>query len=226
MPTELPHPSTDSGQPAQPNQGDCPTPPGSSNADTPISPPLAPPTQPGQLGTRGEGKSWPSVLGTIAIIFGVLGILGGIFGLFGPAIMRAVSSVMPKNAPTGLEAYDDWSGWMRASSVVAMLIAALLLVGGIRLYRRRGSSVRIIRRWAVIKIVYAIGATAVNYQIQQEQFEAMAQGGGGAATPVQMAGVMAAVTVGISVLWLCALPVFMLIWLSRRKVREEFGGWG
>ena len=226
MPTEPPHPPIGSEQPAPPIRDEFATPPGASTTEGLGGSAVTPPTQPGQLGTRGRRKSWPGVLGTIAIIFGVLGILGGILGIFELRILRAFSSALPKNAAMGLDAYDEWSGWIIVLSVFSLLVAVLLLVAGIGLFRRRGWSVKIVRCWAVLKIVRVlVTAAMIDGSQAQDSFDRGWQAGGGAVMPAHIGQIVSVIIIGVTILWGWALPVFMLIWLSRRTVREEYREW-
>lgn len=196
------------------------------NDKEPRMSPVAPPTRPGAAWAVPAESSWPKVIGIIAIVLGSLGILGGVYGVFTPQLLGFFESLMPPGQEGGFEALEQHAGWTVATSLVGMAVAALLLVGGIGLAKRRPGSVAMCRVWSVLKIVLVLVNSAVAYRLMLTQFDAMGQSGPGAMPMGPGFGkVIAMFGVVVGLAWGWALPVFLLIWLGRGKIKAETSGW-
>lgn len=188
----------------------------------PESTPLAPPTQPGAIATPAARSSWPTVIGTIAIIFGSLGSLQGVLGALSPLTTAFFTPFMPKGQA---EILQQSTVWTVASSIAGLVIAVLLLVGGIRIMGRQRRAVFLLRGWAVAKILFTLVATVVGYQAAQLQLEAMQNDPNTAVWGGTSLRTFGTVGLVFGVALLCALPVFMLVWFSRSKIKNEVAGW-
>ncbi len=195
----------------------------------------APPVRPGPLPPR--APLWPTVLGVISIVFGAFGVLAyGCGGLFANVGMVLVSDALaerevldPVNAAQ-MDALREYMPWNLAVTVVSAGLGGLLLAGGISLCRRRRRSRAILLLWSVLRIVWAIPASAVAYLSQSAQFQGMMEAAETSGSPMPafvfgfMRGAgMAGVAIGL--LWAWALPAFMLVWLSRGNIRRDVAGW-
>ena len=198
----------------------------------PSAQPVAPPTQAGTIAAPQRPANWPSVIGTIAIVFGSGGILVGLWGAASPFGMRLFEWAMEQSQPSGIvdsqvAVMEAVIPWTVASSLVATAIATLLLFGGIRLNKRKSSSMRLLKFWALMKIPVVVIVTIAAVLMQQLQFEIIGQSSGG--IPMPFGGgffdVMIVVTLVFGLAWGWTLPVFLLIWLSRGKIRNEVAGW-
>jgi hypothetical protein len=171
-------------------------------------------------------SSWAKVIGIIAIVLGSLGILGGVYGVITPRLLGFFESLMPPGQDGGFEALEQHAGWTVATSLVGMAVAALLLVGGIGLAKRRPWSLATCRVWSVLKIVLVVANSAIAYRLVQTQFAAMGQGGL-VAMPMGagFGKTMAIIAVVMGPAWGWAFPVFLLIWLGRGKIKAETSGW-
>ena len=194
---------------------------------------MVPPTLPGQLPVSQQTSAhWSKPIGIIATVLGALGILGGGGGLLTPFFMSLMSELMrevvPKGQPTGmeaLEALEQWSGWLITCSLLAIVIAAMLLAAGIGMLRHRRWAVRLGIYWATVKILFVVVQAAFNVPMQKEQLAAMGQMPNTPQLSGSFASAMTILTVIIGVAWGWALPVFLLIWFSRRKVKDDIAGW-
>ena len=198
----------------------------------PSAQPVAPPTQPGALAPPQRPANWPAVIGTIAIVFGSGGIFVGLWGAASTFGMRFFEWAMEQSQPSGVVAsqvavMEAGIPWTVASSLVATAIASLLLLGGIRLNKRKRSSMRLLKFWAVVKIPVVVIVTIAAVLMQELQFEIMGQSSGGMPMPFGSGffGLMIVVTLVFGLAWGWALPVFLLIWLSRGKIKNEVAGW-
>lgn len=188
----------------------------------PVPPPVAPPTRPGAL-ERQVHSTWPGVLGTVAIVFGVLGALSNLMGAVSPFLMGFVAQNMPPGQEGVFGAMIEWRAWIVASSVLGVAAAVLLLASGIAVVGRRPSGPLLMRVWAVAKMGIAVFGAWIGYVTQQAQFEAMAAQGQG--PPAGFAGPLAYSGVVLGLLWAWALPVFVLIWFARPKIKAEAAAW-
>lgn len=173
--------------------------------------------------------AWPVVLGVLAIIFGVFGVLQGCGGGFSVAMIAIVRQHVPPDKARVVTSVQRLAPWIIANGIAGASLGALLLVAGIALVARRAWSARALVVWSLLKIPFVLSASVLGYLVQHAQLEAMEEMvRQDPSVPAAMPGIVArlAATMGVvmvllSVLWGWALPVFVLIWLSRRKVRED-----
>ena len=182
-----------------------------------------------------DTDQWPGIIGTIAIIFGAAGTLqngcGVAASLFQKQIYSMVAGAVPAAADSlaALAAQDAASErylWLNVGlSLLATLVAVMLLVGGIRLLRRRASSVALLRAWAVAKLVLALllaGYGVVIFASQLEMMQAELQPSGTSANTMRAAAFFG---VAFNLIWQWALPIFMLVWFSRAPIRASTARW-
>jgi hypothetical protein len=207
-----------------------PAPPPIGGADRPEPPPVyrhgvAPPTQPGAIPEPARGSVWPTVIGVIAIVLGVFSAIGALWGMVSPHIMGAFVSRMPGQSASAMQGFlDRFFVWMIVSQVITLLLAVWLLIGGVAMTVRRTWAANACRGWAVAKGLFVVVQQYFVIQIVEYQFQAMKMSGAPA-----MAGNLQTITTVSSVvfglLWGLALPVFMLIWFSRRRIKQEMRSW-
>jgi hypothetical protein len=189
-------------------------------------PPAVPPTEIGYAIPPAPPSTWPTVIGVIAIIFGVFGCLAAIYAALSPLIAEAVSRGVSTSRPTGFELASRMPVLTVIGSLLALGLAILLLVGGITLIRRSASSRGLCVTWATLKILYAVANTAVSYFLMKPVLDEMAQTQAqGAGMPPGFMQQMMAFGMCVGFVWVLALPIFMLIWFSRAKIKEETASW-
>ncbi|MBI4579084.1 MAG: hypothetical protein HY718_05235 [Planctomycetes bacterium] len=100
-------------------------------------------------------------------------------------------------------------------------MALLLLVGGVGLVGRRRWGASAAKVWAVLRMLFVLVGLAVGWQMQQASFSAMSSSGrmGGAEQVVM------GLSLVLGLVWAWALPVIMLIWLSRAKIKADIARW-
>jgi hypothetical protein len=201
----------------------------------PSQPPaMTPPVHGGEM--PAQPTSWPTVLGVILIIMASLGLLsnvcGGVFSVFAPQIMSA----MPAEAaddPTFKAQMDVTRRFMPfqlANAAILLALGVLLLMAGIGLARRRRASIKYARLWATGRILWAIPAAVATHYIMVESLKMMEQAAADSGQPMpagimgfmQMLGPVGAV---INLVFWCAMPVFVLIWFARAKIKNEVATW-
>jgi len=169
---------------------------------------------------------WPTVLGVIAVVFGALGAIGACFRMLSLLIMQPLGQAAARQGqPDPFAFMSDWAGWIVTVSVAALLVAGMLLAGGIGLLRRAAWGRGVILAWVVAKMILVIAQVFMNFEMQKDQMAALAESGTTVSGMQAMIQAMGVVGVVIGILWGWALPVFMLIWLSRAKVRAQVAGW-
>ena len=178
-----------------------------------------------------ENSSWPTVVGIVGIVFGALGVLGGLIGavssLLTDSIMRSVAPGIAAGQPdvqAMLDVATRWKGLTLALAVVGLAVAAILLVGGIQLVRRRQNSIKNLRIWAAAKMLLVVANAILGVLIQQATFKVMQQTLR-ASVPAGFGSMIAVFSVVFGLVWGWALPVFLLIWFARQKIKDEVTSW-
>ena len=189
-------------------------PPPVPDAPAPVAPPIRPT---GEIG--GARSSWPNVLGTLICIFAGLGILYRLMGLIGIAIMSMVPLPPEAQMPSNVL----W--WTVVLSVVGLPVSCLHLLAGIQTLRRRPGA----RLWVVLFFLYVLALVVPNAILQhmsmQHQMQVTSQQGGAPPGLTQFMQALGPVLIVVTALWSMAWPTFLLIWYSRRRIREEMAGW-
>ncbi len=194
---------------------------------TPLWATPTPPTAAVPPPTSERPSAWSTPLGVIAIVFGAGGMLMYAWSAIFPLVLPALLKVLPQQQQASLAVTQQWQTWTVSSSMVAVCLAALLLAGGIGLLKRRPSARTLCMTWSVLKIVFVVAQVLVGRMIQKDMLEAMrgqppVAGAPGAGTIMETA---AAAGMCFSLLWGWALPVFLLIWFSRSRIKGDVTGW-
>ena len=151
--------------------------------------------------------------------------------------LEMTRAVMEQQAEI-LQQMKDLAPVMGLVAIVLMLIAILLFVGGLLLCLRKRVAARVLQVWAVLKmLVGTVGAwfglklMAGMFGNYGEIFNSTMTSSGassGAGVP-EMSSIMStfsSVLFVLNLLWICALPVFVLIWFRRDATREDMEGPG
>jgi hypothetical protein len=162
------------------------------------------------------------------MILGALAMLGGCvqIGVFLalPQYLAMFEEVLPAEASEAMRASMPHPVVGVGVQVLVVGTAALHVLAGRRLWQRRQAGARLMRRWAALKIAVALVSGAVGLGVGLGQVEAMRAAGPGS-MPAGVHPAMTLFSVVGGVLWLWALPVFVLIWLNRSTIRAEVAGW-
>ena len=107
------------------------------------------------------------------------------------------------------------------------------------LLNRKHFSVMILMGWSLVKMLFVLGIFFLSFKMQREmlplvldqQKKVMEKAGG--AGSEQMIDIVSGATEVLSIAmlfvglaWVMVLPIFMLIWFIRPKIRKEVAGWG
>lgn len=215
----------------------------------PATPPqmAVPPTLPGSVGARQSGAVWPTVVGVIALVLGILAALGGLCGIFSALFIRVVFKLIgleeELSQDPSLMHLDAWAIPLAVLNVAGLLVASVLIYAAVLTLRRRRTAGAWMNRWSWSKIVLVVVMAAATYMMQTEQMEAVAaaaqanasgsgtsgvagtSGGGPPAVLTMMTTTMPVLSFFFSVAWGWGLPIFMLIWFGRSKIKQEVAGW-
>lgn len=186
------------------------------NSALPPLPP-APPTVPGPVPQQKTQSSWPVVLGTIAVVLATLSVLAILIAVVTPMLTSNYGEMF------GEDFADQMRGLTLVGAVVSACVAVLLLAGGISLLRRRRRSIATIKIWAALKIIVTFVGTMYGLTHQPDYAAMNTQTPGG--PPVGLMQTFSTVGAVLGILWGCALPVFMLLWFRRSRIKEETAGW-
>jgi hypothetical protein len=175
-----------------------------------ISAPASPPTR------------WPRVLGTLGIILGALSILDQLDDLVLMPMLRSPSSWNRLVGPDLGEEIVRWMpppAWLTASALLGIALGALLLVGSLRLRRRRRSGASLTRTWAWLAIAWLVVEIATSWAWLARY--------AGELDDLSSAAwrVPAALGIVIAFALLAVYPIFLLIWFARTPIQSEVASW-
>jgi hypothetical protein len=200
------------------------------NDDADPTPTPASPTPPPVLP---EEARWHTPIGIVAIIFGAFGLVAGIGGIAAKAMVRASLSSQLKSGPEATQQIDafleKWSTFMIGGGLVIAVLAIILLGGGIFTLKKRLVGPRMLVIWSVLKILFGTGYAIMGQSMQKDQFAIMfgPHSQMGEMGDQISAFVQASARAGIvfNILWTSILPVFLLIWFSRKKIKSNIAHW-
>lgn len=175
-----------------------------------------------------ESSRWPAVVGIIGIVFAALGLLGGCLGtltVFALDFMRDLMEQAGQDTST-LDDMANNKALYGGMAIAALVLSILLLVAGVQILRRRRGAYGLTLTWALLKLLYVAGKVPVDYNAAIKQMEAMKdQSTPGASAVADMGPAIAIGSAAFNAVWGVALPIFMLIWLARPRVRREMSSW-
>lgn len=179
-------------------------------------------------------SKWPTVIGSIAIVFAAGALLQSLAAPLGPLMIR---SQMEEFAKQGVdqgridEYLRQFGTFTYTSAAVLGAVAVLLLAGGILLIKRRRVSPLLLQVWAMLKIVaggFFIFKQMAISRLQMEIIFDTASGVGGA----QGAQVFGQITtyamwfgLAFGLLWIAAFPVFLIVWFNRQRIKDQVASW-
>ncbi|MCW5777251.1 MAG: hypothetical protein KIS87_12505 [Phycisphaeraceae bacterium] len=196
----------------------------------------SPPTAPGRMVARvAPGPpAWVAVLGVLSIVFGVLGALSKCWGIATPLFFgimeRFFASLPNEEMPEAVGQSFSMMGayaWPIAGvSLLKTIVAGLLVAVGIGLLKQRAWAPAWAIRYAVLDMVLTLGEGALGALAQVAQMEAMQAADPTAFGPIGgWTTLIAYGSVGLGVLMSLVWPVFLIVWFTRRRVREHVSTW-
>jgi ribosomal protein L37E len=165
-----------------------------------------------RIGDAGTGKVWSMIVGILSMLLGIAGLI-----YFGLGVFRtAMSGELVSAFPIGLLSLAAGAG----------VLSLWLLLAGLGIFRRSQISTMYMRSWAIICILFLIIGAACIF-IGALAMEEVADGldsALGADIAGEGIGSLIAPTL-TRYIWLLIWPVFLLIWLARKRVQKQIGDW-
>ena len=143
-------------------------------------------------------------------------------------------NIGPQEQAGMMDATKALAPLMLISAGLTIPIAIVLLIGGIGLTKRSPWSPKTCRTWAGLKMLLVVYSSIIGYLVQQAQMEAMQRMlEEDPNAPTAMVGffgtlmaIIGPVIFVFAIVWGWALPIFMLIWFLRHKIKAEVAQWG
>lgn len=159
-----------------------------------------------------EAPRWPSVVGTISIVWASLNLACGGCGLLSPVLMGSfVASAEARMGPMP-EVMKPGVAQL-AMGVVTLLWAIMLLVAGIMLTLRRPAARPLHLVYAIGSIVISVAGTVATILVQQQVSEWVAANPDNAWAANHNPSMMW-VSLGVGIVLGLAWPAFCLIWFG------------
>lgn len=173
------------------------------------------------VSAHAEAPRWPRVVGAIGIVIAALTLLDKVGDLLFTlwAAGAGWGAVVGAEAAGVVESVIPPAPWIALTSLIWLGLAALLLRGCLRLRLRRPSAIPLCRTWAWLAICWYAVELAYGFwwlSAITGQLDSLAPDG--------WQGYAVLGTVVATALML-AFPVFLLVWLARPEVTEEWAGW-
>ena len=172
------------------------------------------------------------MIGIIAIIFGSGGLLSSAIGPLSILMVRTQMETFVKQGADQAKV-DDYLARLNqitySSAAANAVLGLLLLTGGILILRHRRAGSPTLQVWSFLKITVGGLFLFKSASLSRLQMDIMLNSNAMGGSEAQMIGSITsyAVWAGLAFgfLWLAALPVFMLIWFNRMKVKQEISSW-
>ncbi len=189
---------------------------------------FAPPTQPfAPAAPPPKAPTWVRAIGIIAVIFGSLGVANGLCGAGSSFLMKPFLAKMGGTFSEGADTFawmEKWKTTILMSAAIAAVLGVFLIVGGARLLKCRHGAPKLLKTWAGAKIAFVIVNSVMQFGMQGEQMEQMRRQAAGTPAALGMQiGQYGGFVIGV--LWGATLPVLILIWFSRAKIKAEVAQW-
>ncbi|NNE90549.1 MAG: hypothetical protein HKN23_02785 [Verrucomicrobiales bacterium] len=178
-----------------------------------------------------HSAKWPINLGIVIVIFGIFGILAG-----GGRIMMGMlyaQNIEAVEMETGGAQFEDFMAESQRVSFIqgtgSIILAVLLLIGGVLLAKTSRISSIYLQTWSYLKIIAGGGLSYLTFQLTRKMMsQAMVETAGDApvnSAPDSMITLVTSVQYVIGLAWIAALPIFLLIWFNRDKIRSQTEAW-
>lgn len=182
-----------------------------------------------------SSRKWPTVLGTISIVYGALGFTCAAFVATSPLLTEFGTrlSGMDLSMPPVIKVIAAISG------VIMLMLGLLLLVGGIKVAKRKPEGVKLLKSWAVLRLVVLVISFVITVLSMPTQLEFQRKFMAMQAEQLREAGredlipdlsdeqlwnrtmIQTAITSGLT----CIYPLFLGFYLSRKSIDDEIETW-
>ena len=181
------------------------------------SPAKTPPSEVGELPP--DPSRWPTLIGVVSILLASLGLAAGCCGMASPFLPGFFSDMVPPEQIELMRASQPPVLWVISASLIGLAVSTLLLLAAIGILRRRSSGVTLCRVWAWINIPWAaisiIASIYIHLQVPQDAQQ----------MSVGLQYVFLAFGICFTLLFGLGFPLFLLLWFSRARIKEEVDAW-
>ncbi len=176
---------------------------------------------------------WPKVFGILSIVIAIIGMLCQ----SGVVSMIFLSGLLQRIAGISMEIPPVIKLIASASLVVYLILGIMLLIGGIRTLRRQPGGVKLLKAWAVLRMIMVVISFVLGYlllptsvEMQRSMTDSINKKLREANQPEQpfdedskyrLAMIEAFVGAGITSIY----PLTLGFFLSRRKIDDEVAEW-
>lgn len=185
---------------------------------TQMQPQVAPPTV--AVPYQAPKSSWPTVVGVIGIIYAGMGLFSNMCGVviisIAPQFIEWLQNMGMSDADAQeMKASLSITTWLVVGGLIGLAVVIMLLVGSIKLLKRKQSGAKLCKLWAWISIPWILISTFIGVAMQTSIQDSSA--------PAEQVGAIVGAIIGIS--FGLILPVFMVIWFARSKIKSEITSW-
>lgn len=200
-----------------------------------VEPSDVPPIEPGTLEDVEPASRWPTVIGVISMVYAVLGLLCSVGYAISTFMMEALMRMggLEVTAPPVIKVVG------LVTSAAMFLLGVLMVFGAAGLLRRTRRGVVLLKRWvllrvmllaasAVLGVLLAPASVQMQKSIEESQIRQLEEAGqSGVMKPKtdqehwRQLMIQSAVMLAVTAVY----PVFLGVFLSRRKISEEVATW-
>ena len=173
--------------------------------------------------------AWPIVIGVISVVYASLMMLCNLGAVFTPQFYGwfAQMAAHAGQPDAALEIEAEVAARIAAAYIIlasaGLANSVWLLLGAIALLRRRAWSRNALRGWSVAELVLLVLQLAMLIYSTREVAEIMQQRG--LAQEIDALWMENIVYICILIPLSAAWPVFLLIWFTRAKIRQQAASW-
>lgn len=194
-----------------------------------------PPMEPTGDPLDDEETKWPKVIGVISLIYAILGLgcnaLGGAW--------YAVAPMLPEMWRGGANIPGILRLSLGVQILAAVCLGVLMLIGAVNLLRRRRAGPRLLKRWAILRMLLILIAVVllvltapaqVDMQRSVQEYRNDMLREAGRTDMIQESTDeefwrLVMLQGGFGVLATAIYPVFLGLWLSRKKITADVERW-
>lgn len=166
-------------------------------------------------------ETWPTTFGAICTVVGGLMLFGGCLSFGGMSDLAQLHTAIPfgegelsESIVEALASHGPPYWLIRVTTIIQILLSLMLLSQGLFLIQRVPSSIKWLLCWSWLYIAASLTQVVVNWLPRMELVQ----------TNSEIQGMFLAQLL-ISIPLYLALPVFMLYWLNKKRIKNEVSGW-
>jgi len=166
-------------------------------------------------------------------VFGILGIFGALTALANPFLIGTQMENAVQQGISDREAVDAYMAEFRDFQwffvPIGFILGVILTLGGALLLKRKPSGPLLLKVWSALKVSAGGYLLFKSAALSRNQLDILVGGNAAGTSQAEMISKVASiVSKALAVFqgaWLIALPLFLLIWFSRAKIKEAVATW-